>query len=269
MKKEFTFGAIGGGFMGYAIVSGAIRSGFIPAEKIFVSDSNEQSLEKFRLLGCRTTTDNLAVADSSEYLLLSVKPQTFPAVAEGLKGADCEKVLSIMAGVEKSRIRALLPRVKGVCRAMPNLPCSIGSGMIAADVSDFSDEKDRAFFAGLFSSLGKYVFTEESKMHAVTGISGSGPAYVFLFINSLIEAGKQQGLSQTEAELLAVQTVAGGVDMYYHEKDTTNIDTLIARGCSKGGTTERAMQSFYNDDFEGTVARAVDACARRSAELSK
>lgn len=269
MKKQFKLGVIGGGFMAYAIVKGAIESDFIRANKVIVSDCNEESLQKFKDYGCFVTTNNEKVASSCEYLLFAVKPQHFTEVCESIKNADCCNVISIMAGIEKKKIHALLPQVKKICRVMPNLPCSIGSGMVAADASDYNSQDDLQFFAGLFDALGSYLSVDESKMHAVTGISGSGPAYVFLFIKALIEAGKKQGLTEEEACVLAAQTVAGGADMYIHEKDATDIDTLIKRVCSKGGTTERAMLSFEKDGFIEVVDRAVDACTKRSEELAK
>ena len=269
MKKQFKLGVVGGGFMAYAIVKGAIESDFIRSNKIIVSDCNEERLQKFKDYGCFITMDNAVAADSCEYLLIAVKPQQFAEVCNGIKACDCKNVISIMAGIEKSKIHEALPKAQKICRVMPNLPCSIGSGMVAADVSDYSSTDDLEFFAGLFDALGAYRFMDESKMHAVTGISGSGPAYVFLFIKSLIEAGKKQGLSEDEACVLAAQTVAGGVDMYIHEKENTDIDTLIQRVCSKGGTTEQAMLSFENDNFLQTVDRAVAACVKRSKELSK
>ncbi len=269
MKKQFKLGVIGGGFMAYAIIKGAIESDFLRANKIIVSDCNEDSLQKFKDYGCFVTTDNQKAASVCDYLLFAVKPQQFLTVGEEIKDCDCKKVISIMAGIEKKKIRAALPKAAQICRVMPNLPCSIGSGMVAADVADFTEQDDLEFFAGLFDALGSYIFINESKMHAVTGISGSGPAYVFLFIKSLIEAGKKQGLDEDEACVLAAQTVAGGVDTYIHEKENTDIDTLIQRVCSKGGTTERAMLSFEKDDFMGVVDRAVDACVQRSKELAK
>lgn len=271
MKKQFKLGIIGGGFMAYAIAKGAIESDFLRANKIFVSDCNAESLQKFKDYGCFVTSDNAKVAENCDYLLFSVKPQQFLQVAESIKSCNCKNVISIMAGVEKKKIREALPGVKRICRVMPNLPCAIGSGMVAADASDYTTQDDLQFLAGLFDSLGTYLAVEEEKMHAVTGISGSGPAYVFLFIKALIEAGKKQGLTDDEACVLAAQTVAGGVDMFIHEngKDGTDVDELIRRVCSKGGTTERAMLSFEKDGFLETVDRAVDACIKRSEELAK
>lgn len=271
MKKQFRLGIIGGGFMAYAIAKGAIESDFLRANKIFVSDCKQENLTKFKDYGCFVTSDNAQVADNCEYLLFAVKPQQFPQIAEDIKACNCKKVISIMAGVEKKKIYEYLPGIKKICRVMPNLPCAIGSGMVAADVSDFSSQDDLQFLAGLFDSLGTYLPVKEEKMHAVTGISGSGPAYVFLFIKALIEAGKKQGLSEDEACVLAAQTVAGGVDMFIHEnsKNGTDIDELIRRVCSKGGTTERAMLSFEKDNFLEIVDNAVRACVERSQELAK
>lgn len=271
MKKQFKLGIIGGGFMAYAIAKGAIESDFLRANKIFVGDCNKDALQRFKDYGCFITTDNAQVADNCEYLLLAVKPQQFAKVSEEIKNCSCKTIISIMAGVEKKNIKENMPYVKKICRAMPNLPCAIGSGMVAADISDFSSQDDLQFLSGLFDALGMYMPIEEEKMHAVTGISGSGPAYVFLFIKSLIDAGIKQGLSEDEACVLAAQTVAGGVDMFIHEqeKNGIQIDELIRRVCSKGGTTECAMRSFENDGFSEIVNKAVNACVERSKELSK
>lgn len=268
MKKMFKLGVIGGGFMAHAIVKGAIKSGFIRDKKIIISAKAEGDFEKFEEFDVTTTLDNRAVAENSEYILLSVKPQSFAEVAEDLQGFQAEKVISIMAGVTRYRIRKALGGRAKVCRCMPNLPCSIGSGMMAADISDFTDMDDVQFISSLFDSLGVFISISEDKLDAVTGISGSGPAYVYMFINGLIQAGKANGLTEEEAETLAVQTVIGGADMVASRGDTS-ISRLIQSVCSKGGTTIEAIKSFENDDFTGSIERAVNACVKRSKELSR
>lgn len=270
MKKQYKLGVIGTGFMAQAILKGVIYSDSLKPKKIIVSDASEQALEKVEYLGVQRTRSNADVADSCEYLLLAVKPQNFAAVAESIRGIPVEKVITIMAGVTKKTIKDTLLGVDvKVARAMPNLPCSVGSGMIALDASDFSENiDDCAFIDSVFSNCGTVLNLPEEKLNAVTGISGSGPAYVYLFIDGLIKAGMAHGLTEDEAKTLAVTTVYGGAEMVAHEEEKS-IDELVSAVCSKGGTTIQAVDSFRRDDLEGTIARAVDACVKRAEELSK
>ena len=215
------------------------------------------------------TRSNADVAENCEYLLIAVKPQNFAAVAESIHGIPVEKVITIMAGVKKQTVKdALLGKDIRVARAMPNLPCAVGSGMIALDASDFSENiDDCAFLDSVFSNCGTVLNLPEEKLNAVTGISGSGPAYVYLFIDGLIKAGMAHGLSADEAKTLAVTTVYGGAEMVAHSEDKS-IDELVAAVCGKGGTTIQAVDSFRRDDLYGVIARAVDACVKRAEELS-
>lgn len=267
MKKQYKLGIIGGGFMAQAIIKGI---DFIKPKKIIVSDPSETAQRNLEDLGVNVTANNRDVADNCEYLLLAVKPQTFPAVAESLRGVPVEKVISIMAGVKKQKIKdALFGKNVKVVRVMPNLPCSINFGMTALDLSDFEDDVDDcAFVQEIFNSVGNTLIVPEEKLNAVTGISGSGPAYVYMFIDGLIRAGIKQGLSEDEAKTLAVNTVVGGAEMVVHTEDKT-IDEMIAAVCSKGGTTIQAVESFKKDDMDGMIDRAVSACVKRAEELSE
>ncbi len=270
MKKQYKLGVIGCGFMAHAILKGAVYSDFLKPKKIIVSDSSRQALEKVEYLGVNTTVNNRDVAENSEFVLFAVKPQNYLAVADSLHGLPISKVISIMAGVKKEKIKSnLLGKNIKVARAMPNLPCSIGSGMTAIDLSDYTDDvDDSAFVNSVFDSLGNVLSVSEDKLDAVTGISGSGPAYVYMFIDGLIKAGVNQGLSEDEAKTLAVATVFGGADMVAHSEDK-KISELIEAVCSKGGTTIRAVESFRTDGMYEMIDRAVSACVKRSKELSE
>lgn len=270
MKKQYKLGVIGGGFMARAILQGAVRSEFIRAKKVIVADPSREALERLEELGVDCTHDNRDVAANCEYLLFAVKPQTFPAVAAELHGVQIEKVITIMAGVRKEKIRAALSwALPKIARAMPNLPCSIGAGMTALDLSDFDgDADDCAFIHSVFDNVGNVLDVAEDKLNAVTGISGSGPAYVYMFIDGLVRAGMRQGLTEDEAKTLAVNTVAGGAEMAAHAEDKT-LDELISAVCSKGGTTIQAVDSFRREDLYGIIDRAVAACVRRAEELSE
>ena len=270
MKKQYKLGVIGGGFMAQAILKGAVYSEFIRPKKIIVSDPSREALDSLKYLGVNTSVNNRDVAENSEFVLFAVKPQNFDAAAESIHGLPVENVISIMAGVTRKRIRdRLLGKNCRVARAMPNLPCSIGSGMTAIDLTDYADDVDAsAFINSVFGNLGNVLLVPEEKLNAVTGISGSGPAYVYMFIDGLIRAGVNQGLTEDEAKTLAVNTVFGGADMVAHSEEKPIAD-LIAAVCSKGGTTIQAVESFKADDMYGMIDRAVAACVRRAEELSE
>ncbi len=270
MKKLFKLGVIGCGFMSGAILKGVVDTETLRAKKIIVSDLEESRLEAVEEnLGVNVSTDNRYVAENSEFLLFAVKPQNFAEVAAQLEGICPAKVISIMAGVSKAYIKnSLGVGLIKVARCMPNLPCSIGWGMMGVDMSDFNkDTDDVEFIYNLFSCLGRVLSTTEDKMDAVTGVSGSAPAYTFMFIDSLIDAGVKQGLTKDEAKLLAVQTVLGSAELVA-ESDKPLSD-LIMSVCSKGGTTIEAVKVFENKNFRGIVDEAVEACVQRSKELSK
>lgn len=270
MKKKFSLGVIGCGFMANCILRGAILSDFLRAKRVIVSDPYMDKLQNVNdELGVFFTQDNRYVAENSEFLLFAIKPQNFNEVAKQLEGICPGKVISIMAGVNKSTIKnALGVGLIKVARCMPNLPCSIGSGMMGLDMSDFNkDPNDTEFIDKLFSSMGRVLSVPESKMNAVTGISGSGSAYVFMFIDSLIDAGIKQGLTKDEAATLAIQTVLGGAEMAGHSDKS--LSELIMNVCSKGGTTIEAVKVLEQNNFRGIVSQAVEACVKRSEELSE
>lgn len=173
-----------------------------------------------------------------------------------------------MAGIKKSQIKnALGVGLIRVARCMPNLPCSVGCGMMGVDMTDFNkNTDDTEFVYNLFSCMGQVLSVTEEKLDAVTGISGSGPAYTFMFIDSLVDAGIQQGLTKDEAYTLALQTVVGSCAMLMETEKP--VSELITSVCSKGGTTIEAVKVLEDKNFRGTVAAAVAACVKRSKDLS-
>lgn len=268
MKKKFKLGVIGCGFMAKSILRGAVLSDFVRPGKIIVSDVKMEALDSVSELGVNITDDNKFLAQNSEFLVFAVKPQNFSEVIQSLEGYRPEKVISIMAGVRKNTIKNSfgISMVK-VARCMPNLPCSIGSGVIGVDMSDFNrNSDDTDFITNLFNCLGTVVSIDESKMDAVTGISGSGPAYVFMFIDSLVDAGVKQGLTRDEAKVLATQTVLGAAEMV--QRDENSIPELIKQVCSKGGTTIEAVKTFEEKGFGDIIGQAVENCVKRAKELS-
>lgn len=264
MNRTYKLGIVGSGEMAHAILEGALACGVLSPDEVICSARREESLQKMEALGVQTTLDNESVARLSRYVLIGVRPQDFPAAASSVYGLAGD-VISIMAGIRSEKIRALTG-AKRVCRVMPNLPCRIGYGACGVDVSAF-DEEEGAFLLRLFGAKGKAVSVKEEELDAVTGISGSGPAYVYFFLQSLTRAGVEQGLSEEVSRTLAIQTVIGGAKMA--ESSSLPFDKLIDSVCSKGGTTIRAVESLQREDFSGLISRAVNACVERSKELSR
>ncbi len=268
MKKLFKLGVIGCGVMAQAFLKGAVLSDFLRAKKVAVSDCDKEKLSQMEELGINTYKDNKYVAQNSEYLLIAVKPQNFAEVAEEIKNVHPEKIISIMAGVKKNTIKDAFGMNVGVARCMPNIPCTIGSGMIAVDMTDFNKSlDDTEFITKLFDCTGNVLSISEEKMNAVTGISGSGPAYVYMFIDALVDAGVANGLTRIEAKLLAVQTVLGSAEMV--QRDETPLSELIMKVCSKGGTTIEAVKVFEEKNLRGIIGEGVNACVNRAEELAK
>jgi len=265
MKKNFKFGVIGAGFMATAIIKGVINSGLLNSNDILVSDVYEPALNNIKQLGVNVTTDNGFLVNSSEFILFAVKPQSLTTVLDGIKDCSPEKIISIMAGIKRQRIKNVFPNAK-IARCMPNTPCSIGYGAVGIDLSDFSNEQDVEFIKSLFTSFADVVVLDESKMNAVTGVSGSAPAYFYLFLQGVIEAGVSNGLSYDDAKILATKTMIGAGNMVLQNNEKS-LDELINAVCSKGGTTIEAVNVYKSNDLSKITKKAVDACVKRSTEL--
>lgn len=266
MKKQFKLGVIGCSFFSNAILRGVVLSDLIREKKIIVSDESEDELDKLDYLGVRTTTDNKFVAENSEFVLFAVKPKKFEAISKELEGVRPEKVISVMDGLTKNGIKnALGVGLIKVARAVLNLPCNIGSGTVGIDMIDFNKSADDCdFISEVFGTLGTVVSLEESKLNAVYGLSGCGPAYTFMFIDALVNAGVKQGLTKSEAKILAVQTVLGSAETVQREENTIEELTMLA--CNKGGAAVEAVKVLEEKGLADAVSSAVEACVNRAKE---
>ena len=265
MKKKFKFGVIGAGFMASAIVNGLLVSKKIKAKNILVSDVCSQNLQKMAQKGVKTTTDNLILANNCEFVLFAIKPQNANDVLQEIQTSSCNKFISIMAGVKKDKIKKFFPNAS-VARCMPNTPCSIGAGAVAIDVSDYTEDTDTIFIKDVFSSLADVVFVNEDLLNAVTGISGSSPAYYYLFLKGIINAGIKNGLDEESAKRLATATMIGAGKMV-QANTNKSIDDLISAVCSKGGTTIEAVKVFEDGKLSDLIDKAVASCINRAKEL--
>lgn len=264
MKKNFKLGVIGAGFMASAIIKGALSSGFLKENQIVVTDKSSEARERIKTLGVNVA-ETKDVLNTSEYVLFAVKPQNFSELSVEAQNCSCKKFISIMAGVKKDRIKSVFLNAK-VARCMPNTPCSVGFGAVGMDVSDYIDEFDVNFIKGLFSSFATVALLDEGKLNAVTGISGSSPAYFYLFLQGVIEAGVKNGLDYETAKNFATNTMIGAGKMVLNNTDKS-LDELISAVCSKGGTTIEAVNVYKSAGLNSITEKAVDACVKRSSEL--
>ncbi len=261
---------IGGGQMAEALIKGILSKHLIKRENIFVSEPLEarrKYLEENYAI--KTFSDNKEAVKGASAILIAVKPQVIDVVLRELRESITEDkfVISIAAGITLKRLQKLLGKDKRIIRVMPNTPCLVQS--VAAGISKGEDAKkeDMEATLWLFNSLGKAVEVPENLMDAVTGLSGSGPAYCFLFIEALIQAGIREGLPRPTASLLAIQTVIGSAKMCLETGKQPG--ELISMVTSPGGTTIQGLYELERAGLSGIVMDAVRAATKRSKELGE
>lgn len=261
---------IGAGNMANAIIGGLCENGF-PADSIVASDPSEQNLASLKKnWGVETESDNqLAVAEAN-IIILSVKPQVLKSVCDGLAPAlgHHPLVISIAAGIELNSIAAWLGNEVAIVRCMPNTPAQVLMGASGLFANSYVSDDQKSLATELFSSIGLVDWVdEEQKMHSVTALSGSGPAYIFLVIEAMELAAVKQGIPVETARKLAAQTVAGAAKMVL----TSDLEPaqLKRNVMSPGGTTERAIQVFESLDMVSIFEQAMNAAQERSVSLSE
>ena len=267
--SKFKISFIGGGNMAEAILSRVIENGVISKESVMICDIAESRLEYIKTkYDVNVTYDANVAVDFANLVFLAVKPQYFKSAVEDIKDNFKDKaVVSIMAGVPIDSIKNALGSSSKVLRVMPNTPAQVGEGMsVLCSETDFNDS-ELSFSKEIFSSIGEYEMLSEKYIDAVTGVSGSGPAYVYMFIEALSDAGVYNGLPRDVSYKLAAQTVLGAAKMVIETK--LHPGTLKDMVSSPGGTTIEAISSLENDGFRGTVMNAVNACTEKSRYLSQ
>lgn len=267
---EEKIGVIGAGKIGSAIVRGVTGAGLVRKDQVIASDVSaalRQSVAKG--LGIKVTPDNGQVCDFADIVILAVKPQILdPVVKEIAKKLDKTKLLvSVAAGVPLSRIEGNLAKGARVVRVMPNIPCVVGAGASCYAGGAHATAKDLERVGSILNSFGTASPLEEKYLDAVTGLSGSGPAYVFLFIESLADGGVQVGLSRDVALKLALQTVYGSAKMAL--ESGSHLGQLRDDVTSPGGTTIAGLYALEKGRFRATVIDAVVRATQRSQELGR
>jgi len=262
-----TIGFIGGGRMAEALISGVLAAKLYEPDKIRVADpdvTRQDHLKQHYGVHVGLMTDE--VVRASDIVMLAVKPQVITEVLRGVgQSASNRLVVSVVAGVPISRIQELLGPQTGIIRAMPNTPAMVGAGMTAVAVGPGIGPEAVACARQMFESVGKVVLIEERLMDAVTGLSGSGPAYVFLAIEAMADGGVKMGLPRETASLLSAQTVLGAARMVLESgQHPARLKDQVA---SPGGTTIAGLHRLEQGGLRAVLMDAVEAATKRSQEL--
>ncbi len=268
---DMTLTFIGGGNMAGSLIGGLIADGWNPA-KITVADPDERQLERLAArFGIATTTDNDKAAAAAEIIVLAVKPQAVENVARELAGTVAQRralVVSIAAGIREADLRGWIGADTAIVRGMPNTPALVQSGATALYANSAVSEQQRDAAESILRAVGLTIWVDdEAQMDAVTALSGSGPAYFFLFMEALQQAGCELGLPEETARLLTLQTAFGAAKMALESPE--DAATLRRRVTSPGGTTERAILTFQENGLAALVSKALKAAAIRSRELAQ
>jgi len=254
---------IGGGRMGEALLGGLLTAGWAAPDELAVVEvvAERRAVLEERFPGV-AILDAVAPADAA---VVAVKPNDVPEACAALGGAGVARVLSIAAGVRIQTLEAALPDGVAVVRAMPNTPALVGAGAAAIAGGSAASSADLDWAESILAAVGVVVRVEESLLDAVTGVSGSGPAYVFLFVEALIEAGERAGLPHDVSAALAVQTLVGASRLLAQSTDSPA--DLRAAVTSPGGTTAAALRVLESAGWTRELVEAVEAATARSREL--
>jgi pyrroline-5-carboxylate reductase len=263
-------GFIGAGNMAEALIRGLVRGGHIPAERVLASGPRRARLEELRTAyGIGVTTDNREVARGSEIVVLAVKPQILHKVLRevGDQVRPGALVISIAAGVHTEAIESFLGETVRVVRAMPNVPATVGAGATAISAGLRADEADLDTARAIFDAVGITIALDEVHLDAVTGLSGSGPAYIFLIIEALADAGVKVGLSRRDAQRLAAQTLMGSAKLLLEtDEHPGRLKDMVT---SPGGTAIAGLHTLEEGGLRTTLINAVETATKRARELGR
>jgi pyrroline-5-carboxylate reductase len=269
-RLDKTIGFLGAGNMAEALIRGLVEGGVVPAGHISASAPRRERLDELATAyGIRTAVDNSEVARQAQILVLSVKPQILERVLREVTthvqpGA---LVISVAAGVDISTIESLLPTGARVVRAMPNMPALVRAGATALSRGRHATDADLLEARVVFDAVGMTVVLDESQLDAVTGLSGSGPAYIFLILEALADAGVKVGLSRRNAQRLAAQTVMGSAKLLLDtDEHPGRLKDMVT---SPGGTAIAGLHTLEEGGLRTTLINAVETATRRARELGK
>lgn len=268
--KGKRLGFLGAGNMGEALIKGVLQAGLLPAASITASDAKAERLAQItRAYGIRGTADNRDLVSGADVIVLAVKPQIMAGVLQEVAPVLDERrlAISVAAGVAVAGLRAHLPRAKRLIRVMPNTPALVLAGATAIARSDGLEPGDLDTAQELFAAVGRVVVLDEDALDAVTGLSGSGPAFVAIVIESLADGGVKMGLDRATALTLAAQTVLGAARLILETGvHPGQLKDMVA---SPGGTTIAGIAALEDGGVRRTFINAVEQATLRSRELGR
>jgi pyrroline-5-carboxylate reductase len=258
---------IGGGRMAEALIKGLINSKKTAPAEIIASDIQQTRRDFLKKnFGVKVTDDNRDCVEFADTLVLAVKPQFMRDAIRGLKVNPGQLVISIAAGIPLSTLQKYFEG-NPVIRVMPNNPALVGAGISAIACGELVKDKDKNKAETIFRSVGEIVAVPEKMMDAVTGLSGSGPAFVYSFVEAMAEAGEGLGIPKETAQKLAIETLAGAAETL--KKTGKTAQELKEMVVSPGGTTLAGLKVLEDRDMRSIVIDAITGAARRAKELSK
>ncbi|HHT83325.1 MAG: pyrroline-5-carboxylate reductase [Christensenellales bacterium] len=264
---KFALGIIGCGVMANAILDGILNKKLISADRIAAYDIDDDKMDYISRKGVIKAQSANQLIYESEIVMLAVKPQHYSDILKNGDFSNTRTLISIMAGVKTSVLREKIgSKLLGIARVMPNTPCKIGEGFSAL-YFDNVNNADKEFVKNIFQSCGETITIAEEKFDAVTSVSGSGPAYVYMFLNGMIKGGMEGGLTYEQAKAMAVNTVIGAAKLA--KMSEIKLDDLIEMVCSKGGTTIEAVNIYRQKGLEDIIAEGIKACRKKSILLSE
>jgi len=269
MLQEKKIGFIGSGNMGEALISGLVLSKAAKPENIICSDISENLLEEIQnKYKVSTTTDNIEVAKKSDIVVYATKPQILGSVLKETASAldQSKLIISIAAGVPLAAIASGLNKELRLIRVMPNICAFVKESATAIAAGEYASKDDVALARAIFDSVGETVFIQENiLMDAFTGLSGSGPAYIFIIVEAMADAGVKMGLSRKDSLFLSTQTVLGAAKLLLESKEHPG--QLKDRVASPGGTAIAGIHTLEQGGLRTTMINAIESATKRSKEL--
>ena len=269
--KDIKITFIGAGHLAGAMINALVDKLNINGQNITICDNNEEQYKKYDKINVRKTYNYPDALNSGDIIFLTVRPQDFSGLMPDIKnsGIDLTKKIfvSTAAGITTEYIKSQIAQKVAVIRTMPNTPVLIGKGMTALCKNDNTTDEDFKTVCGIFANLGEIIVLTEDKMNKIVSVNGSSPAYIYLFAEAMLKGAVEQGFDEKKIYPAVLQSLIGSFEML---KNSGKSPSELIKGVAvPKGTTEKALESFYADDFIGAVKRAMLACTKRTDELTK
>lgn len=260
-------GLIGAGNMASALLSGILAAKIVLPQDAMISDPDQKKLAFWKEQGVQTSVENQTVEEFADVVIFAVKPGIMPTVLKAIKGNPKKIYLSIAAGVTLQFLESQLGADMKIVRTMPNTPAQVSCGMTVVSPNPMMTKDDLKLVINLLEGVGSVLILPEKDLEIATAIHGSSPAYIYMMIDAMADAGVRHGLKKDDALLLAAKAVEGSAKMVL--ETGKHPEVLKDAVCSPGGTTIAAVCALEKSGFKSSVHAAVDACVKRNTEMKQ